>query len=562
MSVADLGRVLVVIPTYNEGENLRADRRPAARGRARRRTCWWSTTAARTAPASIADELAAADEPRARAAPGREGRPRRGVRRRVRAGRSSAATTSLVEMDADGSHAPEQLPRLLAALRDADLVLGSRWVPGGEVVNWPLRRLMLSRGGNTYARLALRLPGARRHRRLPGLPAAGAGGLDAGRGRLAGLLLPGRLAWRAWQAGFRVVEVPITFTERERRPEQDEPGDRRRGAVAGDRVGADRRRSRGAPGAGARPPRPASARRVSACPSSLGVVALRRASRSPRSSRSPPGSASAGRCCCCSACRCWALVLLRPAGQPGLAVVPARRVADGRPPGRAALRRHARACSAALLMVLPGFVSDVLGAAVPAAVSRAAARAGCWSAWALTRRRGPRCRVARASAPPARAATDGPARTPPGPVPPAGVIEGEVEPPASTYTGLRTSSDSDHTTARGPRSARITGLDVLSELDARVAAAAEHLEPLGQDLFEVGDGAALHEHVPVGAGGLAFLGSGSSPSMRRATEPSNLHSQTGGISASSANGTAKTWPFGHRYSADLRGAGSAFRSVS
>ena len=58
-------------------------------------------------------------------------------------------------MDADGSHQPEQLHRLLEALRDADLVIGSRWVPGGSVVNWPRRREALSRGGNLYVRLLL-----------------------------------------------------------------------------------------------------------------------------------------------------------------------------------------------------------------------------------------------------------------------------------------------------------------------------------------------------------------------------------------------------------------------
>ena len=58
-------------------------------------------------------------------------------------------------MDADGSHQPEQLPRLLAALDEADLVLGSRWVPGGRVVNWPRHRELLSRGGSTYVRLML-----------------------------------------------------------------------------------------------------------------------------------------------------------------------------------------------------------------------------------------------------------------------------------------------------------------------------------------------------------------------------------------------------------------------
>jgi dolichol-phosphate mannosyltransferase len=61
----------------------------------------------------------------------------------------------LVEMDADGSHAPEQLPRLLGAIGHADLVIGSRYVRGGSVVNWPARRLLLSRGANLYSRLAL-----------------------------------------------------------------------------------------------------------------------------------------------------------------------------------------------------------------------------------------------------------------------------------------------------------------------------------------------------------------------------------------------------------------------
>jgi dolichol-phosphate mannosyltransferase len=63
----------------------------------------------------------------------------------------------VVEMDADGSHLPEQLPRLLDAASDAGLVLGSRWVPGGKIVNWPRHRLLLSRGGNLYTRLAMGL---------------------------------------------------------------------------------------------------------------------------------------------------------------------------------------------------------------------------------------------------------------------------------------------------------------------------------------------------------------------------------------------------------------------
>ena len=122
----------------------------------------------------------------------------------------------VVEMDADGSHAPEQLPRLLAALEHADLVLGTRWVPGGEVVNWPRSRELLSRGGNTYTRLVLRLPlrdatgGYRAYRRevLDALP------LDDVASQ--GYCFQVDLAWRAWTRWLRVVEVPITFVERER----------------------------------------------------------------------------------------------------------------------------------------------------------------------------------------------------------------------------------------------------------------------------------------------------------------------------------------------------------
>jgi dolichol-phosphate mannosyltransferase len=122
----------------------------------------------------------------------------------------------VVEMDADGSHAPEQLPALLSALESADLVLGSRWVEGGRVVNWPKSREVLSRGGNWWTRLALGLPlrdatgGFRAYRRevLDALP------LDEISSQ--GYCFQVDLAWQTWRAGYRVVEVPITFVERER----------------------------------------------------------------------------------------------------------------------------------------------------------------------------------------------------------------------------------------------------------------------------------------------------------------------------------------------------------
>ncbi len=122
----------------------------------------------------------------------------------------------LVEMDADGSHQPEQLPRLLDALADADLVLGSRWVPGGKVVNWPVHRKLISVGGTTYARLALGVPirdvtGGYRAFRASTLRA-----LDLHDVASQGYCFQIDLAWRAVQRGLRVVEVPITFVERER----------------------------------------------------------------------------------------------------------------------------------------------------------------------------------------------------------------------------------------------------------------------------------------------------------------------------------------------------------
>lgn len=120
----------------------------------------------------------------------------------------------LVEMDADGSHPPEELPRLLEALEDADLVLGSRWVPGGAVVNWPTSRKILSRGGNTYARVLLGLPlkdatGGFRAFRARTLTDLELHGVES-----AGYCFQVDLAWRAVRSGARVVEVPITFVER------------------------------------------------------------------------------------------------------------------------------------------------------------------------------------------------------------------------------------------------------------------------------------------------------------------------------------------------------------
>ncbi|WP_249423690.1 polyprenol monophosphomannose synthase [Nocardioides coralli] len=120
------------------------------------------------------------------------------------------------EMDADGSHQPEQLDRLRSALDDADLVIGSRWVPGGSVVNWPLHRRALSRGGNLYVRWLLGIgvrdatAGYRLFRRQT------LEKLDLATVRSTGYVFQTDLATRTLRAGLTVREVPIEFVERVR----------------------------------------------------------------------------------------------------------------------------------------------------------------------------------------------------------------------------------------------------------------------------------------------------------------------------------------------------------
>ena len=120
----------------------------------------------------------------------------------------------IVEMDADGSHRPEELPRLLDALASADLVLGSRYVPGGTVLNWPKSRELLSRGGNTYARLMLGIKlkdatGGYRAYRASTLRKIALDEVES-----QGYCFQIDLAVRAIRAGLTVTEVPITFVER------------------------------------------------------------------------------------------------------------------------------------------------------------------------------------------------------------------------------------------------------------------------------------------------------------------------------------------------------------
>ncbi len=122
----------------------------------------------------------------------------------------------IVEMDADGSHRPEDLPRLLAAEAGADAVIGSRYVPGGTVVNWPVSRQLLSKGANLYTRLMLGVrvkdaTGGFRVYRAATLRRIGLDGIQS-----AGYCFQVDMTLRVLQAGLKITEVPITFVERER----------------------------------------------------------------------------------------------------------------------------------------------------------------------------------------------------------------------------------------------------------------------------------------------------------------------------------------------------------
>lgn len=212
---AELGRVVMVVPTYNEAENL-----AWIIGRLRRAQPGVDVLVvddgSPDGTGDIADGLAARDA---------------GVHvlhRTTKAGLGAAYLHGfrwalaegydvVGEMDADGSHQPEELGRLLEALRGgADLVIGARWVPGGSVVNWPLSREALSRCGNLYVRLLLGIrvrdatAGYRVFRRTA------LEKIDLDTVQSTGYVFQTELVTRALQAGLTVAEVPIEFVERVR----------------------------------------------------------------------------------------------------------------------------------------------------------------------------------------------------------------------------------------------------------------------------------------------------------------------------------------------------------
>lgn len=212
---------LVVIPTYDERENL-----PGIVARVRAEVPTASVLVvddgSPDGTGELADEMAEADA------------SLHVLHRRDKAGLGAAYLAAfdwalergydpIVQLDADGSHLPEQLPTLLESLattdaagRTPDVVIGSRWVPGGSAVNWPRRRVWLSKTGSTYSRWMLGLPvkDATAGYRVYRADALRALHLEDVHTKGYGFQVD--MTWHAVMAGLRVVEAPVTFVERER----------------------------------------------------------------------------------------------------------------------------------------------------------------------------------------------------------------------------------------------------------------------------------------------------------------------------------------------------------
>ena len=209
----DLGKVLVIVPTYNERESLPV----IVAGIRKAESDVDILIADDNSPdgtGEVADRLSSNDS------------SIQVLHRSAKAGLGAAYLDAfgwaksrgydvVVEMDADGSHRPVDLTKILDALTNNDVVLGSRWIKNGKVVNWARSRQVLSRGGNLYTRIWLGIPirdatGGFRAYRMSALAQMNLKDVES-----QGYCFQVDMAWRAALANLRITEVPITFVERE-----------------------------------------------------------------------------------------------------------------------------------------------------------------------------------------------------------------------------------------------------------------------------------------------------------------------------------------------------------
>ena len=212
---ADLpvGQTVIIMPTYNERQNLESvvGRVRAALPEA---DLLIVDDSSPDGTGDLADKLAVAD-PHVQVMHRAE---KAGLGKAYLAGFDWALERGydvIVEMDADGSHQPEHLPSLVGALAHADLAVGSRWVPGGKVVNWPKSREVLSRGANIYTRLMLGIAVRDATAGFRAYRASTLRKISLSQVQSTGYCFQIDLTMRVAQAGLTIVEVPITFVERE-----------------------------------------------------------------------------------------------------------------------------------------------------------------------------------------------------------------------------------------------------------------------------------------------------------------------------------------------------------
>jgi dolichol-phosphate mannosyltransferase len=205
-------KVLVVIPTYNERTNLPL-LIPAVLGQDPRIEVLIVDDSSPDGTGELADELAVAD-PRVHAL---HRAAKEGLGKAYIAGFKWALERGydfVFEMDADFSHDPKFIPEFLRAAEDADLVIGSRYKAGVNVINWPMSRLLLSIGANQYARWVTGLPLADSTGGFKCFRRRVLEAISLDRVRSNGYAFQIEMSFLAWKKGFRIKEIPIVFTDR------------------------------------------------------------------------------------------------------------------------------------------------------------------------------------------------------------------------------------------------------------------------------------------------------------------------------------------------------------